>query len=213
MSLTVSLTLTALGGVFYKYDRSQKFMVDPQTSIEWKDISSKVYKHEINKINTRVVNIMSNFAGDFMRGSPWWYPINGTQDLFANRKKYMKSVLGFMGLYLFSFAFIITLYWITITPIYLTLLIMFGPFGIWLATIHSFLHANVLTMLFVRLINPSNTLVFQCLSLRNYTKLRVGFPIRYYVPISAKYFWIYHLPIKVIKYSILILLFIVQLSI
>ncbi|CAL9733971.1 outer spore wall protein Lds1p [Monosporozyma servazzii] len=212
MSLTVSLALTALGGVFYKYDRSQKFMVDPKSSVGWAHVKEGLYKDEIGRINTRVINIATNFTQDFMKSSPWWYPIRGFEHFIQNRKTYLKSAMGFMGLYLFSFAFILILFWITISPIYLTFFIMLGPFGVWLATIHSFLQANVFTMMFVRLINPSNSLVFQCLTLKKYTKIKLVAPIRYYVPITTTYFWIYHLPMKIGKYAIISILFIIQLS-
>lgn len=213
MSLTVSLTLTALGGVFYKYDRSQKFMVDPKSlSVGWVQVKDGLYKEEIGRINTRVINVMTNFTQDFMKNTPWGYPITGFQHFIQHRKTYLKSAMGFMGLYLFSYSFILILFWITISPIYLTLFIMLGPFGVWLATIHSFLQANVFTMMFVRMINPSNSLVFQCLALKKYTQIKGLAPVRYYVPITTTYFWIYHLPMKITKYTIITLLFIVQLS-
>ncbi|KAK5960798.1 Lds1p PWA37_002236 [Arxiozyma heterogenica] len=212
MCFTITFILTAINGLFYKYDRSQKFLVLPDSSTDKNELKDKTYKNEISKINTRVINIISNFSKSFFQDSPWLYPFKGISNFLQFKEKYLRTVLGRFFLYLCNFSFILVLYWLTITPIYLTMFLILGPFGVWLVLFHSILHANCLTMLSSRLMYPNASLIFKCLRVHNYTKVKIGniATIRYYVPITTKYFWVYYLPKKIIKYLFYFTIFLFQ---
>lgn len=213
MCFTISFTLTAINGLLYKYDRSQKFVVLPDSSIKWNELKGKkVYKNEISKINTRLINTISNFSKTFFQDSPWLYPFKGIINFLQFKEKYLRTASGFLILYLCNFSFILVLYWLTITPIYLTMFLMLGPFGVWLVMFHSFLHANCLTMLSTRLLNPNTSLIFKCLRVHNYMKIKTDkiATVKYYVPMTTAYFWIYYLPRKIILYLVFSTLFLFQ---
>lgn len=202
MSFAGSLFLTGVGAMVYKYDQSQVFQRHPDSQLEFKDFNSKVYKKEGDSLNQRVSKAFANFFSDFFDGSAFLYPIKGIQEFFKNKHDYALTVLGVWALYLFMYVIVSMVYWATITPVYTALFAIFGPTGLILAWIHSFMQTNLLTMMFMRVCHINNHLAVTTFKRNGYENYFNKDPIRYYVPISSIYFWTFYLPLKLVKYFI-----------
>ena len=129
------------------------------------------------------------------------YPFKGFLEFNTSKSSYSTTMLGILSIYLVMFALVSFVYWATITPMYTAFLIVLGPIGLFIAIFHSFLQANVFTLLFMRLSHFNNHLVEVCLKKNGLEQDFSGVkPIKYYVPINSVYFWAYYFPFKVIKY-------------
>ena len=68
--------------------------------------------------------------------------------------------------------------------------------------LHSLLHANLLTMLFLRMSHFNNQLTIVCMKTYGLTVDKDARPTKHFVPLNSLYFWTYYLPYKTMKYGI-----------
>ena len=213
MSFTGSILLAGVGGFLYKYDQNQKYVQNPNVQFNLKEYGDKVLMEQLNNLTTRFTNLLLNFFPDFINGTPYVYPFKGLVELFSHRKEYVHILSGALTSYLIMFTVVLFIYWPTIGPIYFTFLAILGPIGFVVAGLHCVLQANMLTMLFMRTSHLSNSLVRTCMYTNNFVAVNVPDPIKYYVPIRSQYFWLIHLPMKMVKYFLGLLILITLLSI
>lgn len=212
MGLTISLLLTAAGFLVQKIDPTQIYSKHPDCLVEWNELKEKGYLAAINRLNKRTAFISFNFWPQFFKDKPYLLPLYGIRDWFTYRKKYTWVTLGVIIPYLFSYFLLANLFWLTIAPWYIVSLAFMFPMGTVIASMHTFLQAHVLTMLFTRLLFTQKDLVTISLRTKNFTNIKTISPKNYYVPSWTKYFWGYYLPKTVLKYGIMALLFLGQVS-
>lgn len=204
MSITTTLVLTAIGGLYFKTDENQIYVKDQ--SITDKTVSSRdhknVYSREFERLNERFAGLFHNFFTDILKNKPFLYPFKGIGEFFKHSKVYSHVSLSTVLWYLLSFVVITVLYWATLTPGYFALFIGLGPVGVALASLHSVLHCNMLVMMFMRFTQQKNDIITDCIHQYNFTTLKQQQPIKYYFPYNSKEFWIYHLPKQIFKYLI-----------
>ncbi|CAI4054544.1 Lds1p SKDI_01G0540 [Saccharomyces kudriavzevii IFO 1802] len=201
MSFTGSLALAGVGGLVYKFGGGQSYVKLPHVNIPFNQYLDKVYKEHFTKVVNRTRNVLMNFFKDAFTGGAFMYPFRGFMEFNANKGSYSTAMLGILSSYLVMFALVSFVYWATITPMYTAFLIVLGPVGLFIAILHSFLQANVFTLLFMRLSHFNNHLVEVCLKKKGLEQALEGAkPIKYYVPINSVYFWAYYFPFKLIKY-------------
>ncbi|CCD26422.1 Lds1p NDAI_0H02480 [Naumovozyma dairenensis CBS 421] len=214
MSFLGSLALTGIGAAVYKYDKDQKFEKHPNIQVPFEDYRQKVYTKEYKLMKNRVHILFKNFLSELFTGSPEKYPFQAFTELSKNRSDYSLTVLTVLTIYLIMFSLVLGFYWISITPIYSVLFMVFGPVGMVITGLHSVLHANMFTLLFMRMSHINNNLVNTCLKIHTKDDLKNRKkPIKYYVPINSLYFWIYQLPVKGVKYILGISILMILLSI
>lgn len=200
MSFAGSLILTGIGALIYKYDHDQQFERHSDSQLPIKDYAHKVFRKEGESFTNRVSNASGNFVNEFFDGSAFLYPNKGVQMFLQNKSDYALSILGVLAIYLLMFTLVSMFYWGTITPMYTTFFVVFGPPGMILTWIHSFLHTNMLTMMFMRLCHFNNHMVSVTVKLKGMDTVYNKDPVKYYVPVSTLYFWIFYLPLKSFKY-------------
>ncbi|GAV53733.1 hypothetical protein ZYGR_0AK02350 [Zygosaccharomyces rouxii] len=200
MSFAGSLILTGLGAFIYKYDHDQQFERHPDSQLTVKEYGHQVFRKEGESLTKRISKASANFVNEFFDGSAFLYPNKGVQMFLTHKSDYALSMLGILAIYLLMFTLVSMFYWGTITPMYTTFFAVFGPPGMILTWIHSFLHTNMLTMMFMRLCHFNNHMVTVTLKLKGLETVYNKDPIKYYVPLSTLYFWIFFLPLKIIKY-------------
>ncbi|CCC70643.1 hypothetical protein NCAS_0F01590 [Naumovozyma castellii] len=202
MSIATSLALTGLGGLAYKFDRRQKYEKAPEVAIPFDEYGVKVYKKELTERWSRISLMTSSFLSDFFSIKPYYYPFKGFKEMQLNVAGYMPTITRLYLLYCLSFATVFGIYWVTITPVYFSILLVFGPFGFILTGLHSLLHANLLTMLFLRMSHFNNQLTIVCMKTYGLTVDKDARPTKHFVPLNSLYFWTYYLPYKTMKYGI-----------
>ncbi|CAI4054303.1 hypothetical protein N7582_000046 [Saccharomyces uvarum] len=201
MSFTGSLVLAGVGGLVYKFAGGQSYEKLPAVDIPFNEFSDKVYKKHFTKVVDRTKYILMNFFKDAFTGGAFIYPFRGFLEFNANKGSYSTTMLSVLSSYLVMFALVSFVYWATITPMYTAFLIVLGPVGLFIAILHSFLQANVFTLLFMRLSHFNNRLVEICLKKKGLQQdSHLGKPIKYYVPVNSVYFWAYYFPFKLVKY-------------
>lgn len=200
MSFAGSLFLTGVGALVYKYDVGQVYQVHPDSELSFKDFNQKVYKKKGESLTYRMSRALGNFFNDFFDGSAFLLPFKGIREFFKFKGEYALSVLGIFALYLLMYTVVSIVYWATITPVYTAMFAIFGPTGLLVACIHSFLHANALTMMFMRLCHFNNHLSVIAFKQHGYSQVFSKAPIRYYVPMGSIYFWTFYFPLKIFKY-------------
>lgn len=201
MSVFTTLLLTGLGGMFHKYDSTQKYEMNLNVDIPVRDYKEKVLMPNLETFQERGTTVAMNFFPDLMNNQPFIYPIKGFIELLYHPRKYLYMVSGTFILYLASFIPLMVLYWLTITPMYFAFLAVLGPFGCVLAILQSFLQGSLLTMMFLRFSFFRNNMVKTCMDNNSEANdSPSGEPVRLYVPVRCTYFWLVHLPTKIIKY-------------
>lgn len=214
MSFAGSLILTGLGGVYYKFSRDQHFKpleIAQKATIQ--DATS-IYQRQLVKLATRSAQVSAVIADDLFTGNVFVYPFKGMYELYSNFRDYAASTTALFSLYLVSYAIVTMVYWATITPVYTALFIVLGPFGILIAWIHSILHTNMLTMMFLRVSHLNEGLVKNCVDANGYQSLFRHTPIKYQVSPTTPYFWYFHLAKKLSEYltGLIILVFLLIIS-
>lgn len=203
MSFTGSLALAGIGGLVYKFGGGQSYEKLPYVNIPFNQYLDKVYKKHFSKVMSRTRYVLMNFFKDAFTGGAFMYPFKGFLEFNTNKSSYSTTMLGILSSYLIMFALVSFVYWATITPMYTAFLIVLGPIGLFIAIFHSFLQANVFTLLFMRLSHFNNHLVEVCLEKNGLEEnLSEVKPIKYYVPINSIYFWAYYFPFKLVKYML-----------
>ncbi|ONH78918.1 Outer spore wall protein LDS1 [Saccharomyces cerevisiae] len=203
MSFTGSLALAGIGGLVYKFGGGQSYEKLPYVNIPFNKYLDKVYKKHFSKVMSRTRYVLMNFFKDAFTGGAFMYPFKGFLEFNTNKSSYSTTMLGILSSYLIMFALVSFVYWATITPMYTAFLIVLGPIGLFIAIFHSFLQANVFTLLFMRLSHFNNHLVEVCLEKNGLEEnLSEVKPIKYYVPINSIYFWAYYFPFKLVKYML-----------
>ncbi|CAB4255309.1 similar to Saccharomyces cerevisiae YAL018C Putative protein of unknown function [Maudiozyma barnettii] len=212
MSVATSLILTGIGGFFYKYDNSQSYELDPNIYLSVYEYREKVIIPKISNVQEEFTIAIVNFFQGLFNNQPFVYPLRGFLELLYYPDKYLYSSINTFLFYLISYTIITVLYWVTLTPLYVGFFFVLGPLGVLLALVQTFLHANILTMMFMRLSHFANNIVKSCLDIDSTGTLPTT-SIKYYVPISCTYFWALYLPIKILKYFLAVLILLILLTI
>ena len=217
MSVAASLILTGIGGFFYKYENNLNYEIDSNISLSVYDYKDKIIIPKCRKYQEYITLAMVNFFQTSLNNQPFVYPLRGFLELLYYPNLYLSTTVGTFILYLISYIGITLLFWVTLTPLYIGFFIILGPLGISLAIIHTFLQSNLLTMMFMRLSHITSKLTIICLNNNlqgNEDSISEVAPmIKYYVPIGCTYFWVYYLPVKLLKYSVALLVMVVLLTI
>lgn len=204
MSITTTLVLTAIGGIYFKTDDNQIYMKDRSITDKVNSTSNhkSVYSREFERLKERTISLFQNFFVDLIKNKPFLYPLKGIREFFKHSKVYSHVSLLSVLWYLLSFAIITVLYWATLTPSYFGLFMGLGPIGVALASLHSILHCNMLVMMFMRFTQQKNDIITDCIHQYNFTTFKQQQPIKYYFPKSSKEFWFFHLPKQTAKYLV-----------
>lgn len=200
MSFAGSCILTGIGGLLYKFDHHQKYVKLPESDVMLTQLNSKVYRKKLNHLKLRIPRTSINFFKDFFDGTSYAYPFKGVVELFKNFGHYRVPFAGIFIVYLFMYSLVSLAYWATITPMYTAAMLFLGPLGLVIAILHTFLHTNALTMMFMRVSHLQNPLVKKIAFVTNYQEFSKTNPIKYYVPITSSYFWLFYLPKQTLKY-------------
>ncbi|KAL3233419.1 hypothetical protein RNJ44_03459 [Nakaseomyces bracarensis] len=204
MSFAGSLILTAIGSAYYKVSRDQVFRPLPLSTKSAMQNLPGLYQQQVFKIARRAAQLSAVLIDDIVGGNAFSYPFKGIYELYSNFRSYSASATALFSIYLIMYTVISMVYWATITPVYTALFIFAGPIGIAVAWIHSLLHANMLTMMFLRVSHLNENLVVSCIKVNGYQSLFKSRPIRYTVSHRKTYFWAFYLPKKVAEYSVAI---------
>ena len=217
MSVATSLILTGIGGFFYKYENDLNYEIDPNISLSVYDYKEKIIMPKCKQYQEYITLAMVNFFQTSLNNQPFVYPLRGFLELLYYPNNYLSTTVGTFILYLISYIGITLLFWVTLTPLYIAFFIILGPLGVSLAVIHTFLQSNLLTMMFMRLSHITSKLTIICFNNNsNGNEDSISQTVsmtKYYVPIGCTYFWVYYLPMKLLKYSIALLILIILLTI
>ncbi|KAG0658864.1 hypothetical protein C6P45_002060 [Maudiozyma exigua] len=217
MSVATSLILTGIGGFFYKYDNNLNYEIDPNISLSVYDYKEKLIIPKCKQYQEYITLAVVNFFQASLNNQPFVYPLRGFLELLYYPNNYLSTTVGTFILYLISYIGITLLFWATLTPLYIGFFIILGPLGVLLAMVHTFLQSNLLTMMFIRLSHISSKLTILCLNeylSGNDLSTSETIPMtKYYVPIGCTYFWVYYLPMKLLKYTMALLILIILLTI
>ncbi|CCH58264.1 hypothetical protein TBLA_0A04710 [Henningerozyma blattae CBS 6284] len=201
MSFVGTLALTGLGSLIYKYDTNQIFEKHPNVELSIKEYYSKVYKKEAKQLSERYISSLVNFFPGVLDGYSLAYPFRGCHELLKNLPEYSMISLWMLTGYLLMFSLTGFAYWATITPMYIALFGILGPPGILIVILHSFIHINMLTMMYMRMAHYNNKLVMKYLNVHGVPKSFTKIPVKYYIPFFSTYYWLYEFPSKLIKYT------------
>ncbi|CCE64467.1 hypothetical protein TPHA_0H02640 [Tetrapisispora phaffii CBS 4417] len=230
MSLGGSCILSAIGGMVYKFDRNQVYerlpasqdihlkyfkldnSNDSKTTKQLNQTTATnkgIYNSKFIKFKNQVPVIFINFFKDFFESRSFILPINGIKELFNNFKVYMVPTLLTFIIYFLMYLLVSMAYFATITPVYTSLLLFLGPLGLIISLIHTVLQTNQLTMMFMRLSHFQNFVVKKYINQNDLQELikNKPKPIKYYISPRTKYFWVYYLPKKLVKYVLGLLVF------
>ncbi|GMM55838.1 Lds1 protein [Maudiozyma humilis] len=201
MSMATSLLLTGLGGAFHRYYASQTYEVDPCIDIPVSQYRERIFVPWLVHMRDRYLESAVNFFPGLVNNQPFVYPVRGVVELAYRRKYYRKTTGGCLAIYLVAYAVILFMHWATLAPLYIAFFAVLGPLGFILAVIHSLLQSNVLTMMFIRLSHFPSKSVNYCLELNcgDHWRGENTVTVRYYIPFGCYYFWLVHLPIKLVK--------------
>ncbi|CCK70219.1 Lds1p KNAG_0D04790 [Huiozyma naganishii CBS 8797] len=197
MSFAGSVVLAAIGAASYKYDPHQQSVPHPLLGVSLREFPQGVYWTKVIQLRVALGAMLLNFFGDFFTGAPFAYPFKAVAHFARNAKRYSHTMLSGLIVYLISFSIVLFVYWATVAPLYAAFFALLGPLGLVLAGVHSVLHANMLTMMFMRLAHISNPAVLDCINgPQGIIDFRPDVPVRYYVPFMTWYFWLYHMPLR-----------------
>ncbi|EDO15806.1 hypothetical protein Kpol_1040p19 [Vanderwaltozyma polyspora DSM 70294] len=201
MSFGGSCILTGIGALAYKFDRNQQFERLPESDVLLNKMNTDVYRKKLQQLKIRIPRSLINYFKDFFDGTSHLYPIKGVIEVTANVKLYSVPMLTIFTSYSIMYSLVSIAYWATITPMYTAGLLFLGPPGLAIAIIHTFLHTNALTLMFMRMSHLQSALVKRTVTFKNYQSVSKTKPIKFYVPILTNYFWFYYLPKKILKYT------------
>ncbi|CCF60426.1 hypothetical protein KAFR_0K00710 [Kazachstania africana CBS 2517] len=199
MSFALSLLLTGAGGLAYKFDREQILKPHPGIKYDFNDYNlhglKRCFKESLERCETGAKNFIPLFRKSL------FYPLKGMVTLARNKKLYASEVIYIQSVYCVMYFIILTLYLNTITPMYVSFLALLGPLGVMIATLHGLLHANLLTMMFMRMSHfQAKLVILTCKREPDVPIYPIGKPVKYYIPWNCKYFWLVYFPLKFVKY-------------
>lgn len=213
MSFAGSLFLTGVGGLMYKWDKNQEYQPYTETSVPTKEYYDKVYLKKIRAIYSRGRVLISNFFPGFFNLYAFSCPLKGFREILINLPLYSVTVLTVLFYYLVAFALTVFVYWASITPMYLVAFGFLGPIGVAISVIHSVLQVNIFVLLYLRMNSSLDSLTLKYLARAKKYISYDRLPVKYYAPVRSRYFWFYHIEMKIAEYFGGLLVFLGLLSV
>lgn len=214
MSFAGSLILTGIGSAYYKISRDQIFRPLPLSAKATIQDVPNMYQQQVFKLVTRTAQVSAVIMDDMFNGNVFLYPFKGIYEFYNNFRSYSAGSVALFIVYLVMYTIVSLVYWATITPMYTAVFIFAGPIGIMLAWIHSMIHTNMLTMMFMRVSHLNEDLVSSCVNINGYQSIFKSKPVRYTVSPRTTYFWVFYLPKKLAEYlsGLIVLIILLGLS-
>ncbi|SCU96494.1 LAMI_0F06744g1_1 [Lachancea mirantina] len=206
MSFTATLAICGVGALAFKYC-GQEAVIDEDFPRGKENYPGMIFKQEMSIIAHRFHEVTRNFWREALRGDVYLFPLKGIVEMLSNFS-YVWSWLKPFIVYLTVYTIILLIYFATVLPVYLAILGVLGPLGLVLAYLHFLLHANMLSMMIMRMSQLNVPLFFKTLQ----NKKKDAFinralhssqtAKRFYIPMNTGYYWLNYMPWRIVVYSI-----------
>lgn len=200
MSFSGTLILCGVGGLFYKFG-DQKYEPIENIPRGISGLTIGFIQKQFVVLKDRISCISCQIGRDFFKDNTYLYPIKGMIEIITQLSYFWNCVSVFI-FYTILYCVLAFVYFMTIFPMYVSMCIVLGPFGIVVSWVQMVLHVNTLTMMILRMSQVANPCLKVSLTLNADENIleKKKKSTRYYVPISSFHFWINHVPLKTVEY-------------
>lgn len=205
MSFVGTLICCGIGGLACKYGNQQFKPLAPPNEVGIQDYTVKFVEKQIRLVKKRLLSASKSFIPGLSVTGLYVYPFISYWEILTSLE-YAKYATPIFFAYLALFSLITFVYMLTITPVYMPLSIVLGPIGVVLIWFHTLLHANMLTMMTMRMTQVASYLILPAMKQRDMQigdstgSLTAESPVKYYYPMNSAYFFLNHVPWKLFEY-------------